>query len=71
MWPPPTIEAPCPVVDLYAVDETSVIAEPRRNHIPVPPARVRPHFVGFDEARVLTFEKADDSHALAFGGQWA
>jgi hypothetical protein len=65
--PPPAIEAPCPVVDLYAVDETSVIAEPRRNHIPVPPAQ-EPHFVGFDEARVLTFEKADDSHTLAFKG---
>ncbi len=49
--PPPAIEAPCPVVDLYAVDETSVIAEPRRNHIPVSPAQ-EPHFVGFDEARV-------------------
>ena len=66
--PPPAIEAPCQVLDLYATDETSVIAEPRRNHVPVPPA-AEPHFIGFEESRILTFEKAADSDgALAFRG---
>jgi len=65
---PPAIEAPCQVLDLYATDETSVIAEPRRNHLPVPPA-VEPHFIGFEESRVLTFEKvAETEGALAFKG---
>jgi nitroreductase len=66
--PPPAIEAPCPVLDLYAIGETSVIAEPRRNHLPVPPA-MEPHFIGFEESRILTFEKmADADGALAFNG---
>jgi hypothetical protein len=65
--PPPVIDAPCQVVDLYAIDETGVIAEPRRNHMPVPPA-IEPHFIGFDEARVLTFEKAGSDDVLAFNG---
>ncbi len=65
---PPPIDAPCQIVDLYAIDETSVIAEPRRNHQPVPPA-IEPHFIGFEDSRILTVEKAVDADgALAFKG---
>jgi hypothetical protein len=64
---PPALAAPCPVIDLYAVDETSVIAEPRRHDTPVPPA-FEPHYIGFEDSRILTVEKASAGDALAFTG---
>ncbi len=66
--PPPALDAPCPIVDLYAIDESSVIAEPRRNSVPVPPA-LEPHFIGFEESRILTVEQADEANGrLSFRG---
>lgn len=65
--PPPTLAAPCPTIDLYAIDETSVIAEPRRHGAPMPPA-FEPHFIGFEDSRILTVEKASDNAPLAFTG---
>jgi mycobactin salicyl-AMP ligase len=65
--PPPPLAAPCHVVDLYAIDETSVIAEPRRQEAPVPPA-FEPHFIGFEDSRVLTVEKTGTPDALTFTG---
>jgi hypothetical protein len=64
--PPPPFAAPCPLVDFYAIDETAAVAEPRRGASAAQPAP-EPHFVGLDEARVLTIERAAD-HALAFRG---
>jgi acyl-CoA synthetase (AMP-forming)/AMP-acid ligase II len=65
---PPAVEAPCPLIDLYAIDETGVIAEPRRNFIAVPPAQ-EPHFIGFEDSRVLTVEAAPDANGgLRFRG---
>lgn len=64
--PPAPLLAPCPLVDLYAVGETAAVAEPRRGGRPKPPA-AEPHFIGFDEARVLTIKRAAD-HPLAFSG---
>ena len=53
--PPETLAAACPIIDLYAVDEAAAIGELRRDGTPVPPAQA-PHFVGFDDARILTAE---------------
>lgn len=64
--PPPPFAAPCPLVDFYAIDETAAVAEPRRGASAAQPAP-EPHFVGLDEARVLTIERAA-AHALAFRG---
>ncbi len=58
--PPPVLDAPCPIVDLYAIDETGVIAEPRRNSMPAPPA-LEPHFIGFEKSRILTVEQAAEA----------
>jgi hypothetical protein len=52
---PKPLAAPCPIIDLYAVGEATAIAEQRLGGTPVPPANA-PHFVGFDEARILTLE---------------
>jgi hypothetical protein len=49
---PKPIEASCVLVDLYAIDERAAIAEPRQNGTAQPPAQ-EPHFIGFDEARIL------------------
>jgi acyl-CoA synthetase (AMP-forming)/AMP-acid ligase II len=53
--PPEPVATPCPIVDLYAIDETAVVAEARRAGTAVPPA-LAPHYIGFDEARILTVE---------------
>ncbi len=53
--PPEPLASPCPLIDLYAIDETAAIAEPRRAGTAMPPA-AEPHFVGFDDARILTVE---------------
>ncbi len=45
----------CPLFDLYAIDETAAIAEMRRGGMPGAPAQA-PHFIGFDDARILTVE---------------
>jgi acyl-CoA synthetase (AMP-forming)/AMP-acid ligase II len=63
---PPPFVCPCPLIDLYAIDEAAAVAEPRRGGMAMPPA-TEPHFVGFDESRVLTIEM-DSEHALAFRG---
>ena len=63
---PPPFVCPCPLVDLYAIDEAAAVAEPRRGARAAQPAP-EPHFIGFDEARVLTIERAAD-HALVFRG---
>jgi acyl-CoA synthetase (AMP-forming)/AMP-acid ligase II len=63
---PPPFVCPCRLIDLYAVDECAAVAEPRHGARAVQPAP-EPHFVGFDEARVLTIERAPE-HALAFRG---
>lgn len=64
--PPALLASSCRVIDLYAIDETAAVAEPRRGGYAVAPA-AEAHFVGFDEARVLTIEKAAE-HGLAFRG---
>ncbi len=64
--PPPPLACPCPSIDLYAIDESTAVTEPRRGERPVPPA-AEPHYVGFDEARILTVERTAD-HLLAFRG---
>jgi len=56
---PPALSAPCPLIDLYALGETAAVAERRRGEAATPPA-TEAHFVGFDDARVLTIERADD-----------
>ncbi len=53
--PPEPLATPCPVMDLYAIDEAAAIAELRRAGTAVPPA-LAPHFIGFDDARILTVE---------------
>lgn len=65
--PPPSFASPCPLVDLYAIDETAAVAEPRRGASAAQPAP-EPHFVGLDDARVLAIERVADDHALAFRG---
>ena len=42
---PPSFASPCPVVDLYAIDEAAAVPEPRRGARPAQPAS-EPHFVG-------------------------
>ncbi|MGH6817357.1 MAG: AMP-binding protein [Methylovirgula sp.] len=64
--PPPPRVCPCPLIDLYAIDESTAITEPRRGARAVQPAP-EPHYVGFDEARILTVERAAE-HVLAFRG---
>ncbi|MFZ1960040.1 MAG: AMP-binding protein [Methylovirgula sp.] len=64
--PPPPFACPCPLIDLYAIDESTAITEPRRGGRAVPPAP-EPHYVGFDEARILTVERAAE-HELMFRG---
>ena len=60
--------APCPLVDLYAIDEIAGVAEQRRGVTAMPPAG-EPHFVGFDEGRVLTVEAVGDKvDVLTFKG---
>ena len=53
--PPDHLQSPCPIVDLYAIDEIAAIGEPRRAGAAVAPAAA-PHYVGFDDARILTVE---------------
>jgi acyl-CoA synthetase (AMP-forming)/AMP-acid ligase II len=65
MSPSPFI-CPCPLLDLYAIDEYTAVAEPRRGLKAVQPAP-EPHFVGFDEGRILTIERAA-GQALVFKG---
>jgi hypothetical protein len=50
---PPMLEASCAILDLYAIEERAAVAEQRRDGLARPPAH-EPHFVGFDESRVLT-----------------
>jgi AMP-binding enzyme len=64
--PPPPLAGPCRLIDLYAIDESTAVSEPRRGERAVPPA-LEPHYVGFDEARILTVERTGE-HALAFRG---
>jgi acyl-CoA synthetase (AMP-forming)/AMP-acid ligase II len=49
---PETLEAPCALVDLYAIGETAAVAEPRRKGQALPPVH-EPHYVGIDESRIL------------------
>lgn len=49
------LSSPCPIVDLYAIDEIAAIGELRRAGAAVAPASA-PHYVGFDDARILTVE---------------
>ncbi|MGB9187343.1 MAG: hypothetical protein WCB34_05095, partial [Methylovirgula sp.] len=53
--PPEPLATPCPVIDLYAIDEAAAVGELRRAGTAVAPA-LAPHFVGFDDARILTVE---------------
>ncbi len=64
--PPPPLAAPCRLIDLYAIDESTAVAEPRHGERAVPPAP-EPHYVGFDTARILTVERSADQ-ALTFRG---
>lgn len=64
--PPPPFACPCRLIDLYAIDESTAVTEPRHGERAVPPA-LEPHYVGFDEARVLTVERTADQ-ALGFRG---
>ncbi|QXX76416.1 hypothetical protein [Methylovirgula sp. HY1] len=57
---PTAFDSPCPLIDLYAIDETAAIAEPRRAGMVSPPA-VEPHFIGFDDDRVLTVEACSEA----------
>lgn len=63
---PSSLACTIPVVDLYAVDESAVIAERRHGSTPLRPA-AEPHFVGFEESRVLTIEAAGNG-PLGFRG---
>ncbi len=58
--PPEPLPTACPIVDLYAIDEAAAVGELRRAGTAVPPA-LAPHFVGFDEARILTVEACPQS----------
>jgi len=49
------VPADCPLIDLYAIDEMAAVAEKRRGGMPVAPAQF-PHYVGFDDSRILTVE---------------
>lgn len=63
---PSSLACTIPVVDLYAIDESAVIAEPRHGPTPLRPA-AEPHFVGFEESRVLIIEAAGTG-PLSFRG---
>jgi acyl-CoA synthetase (AMP-forming)/AMP-acid ligase II len=66
--PPDALNAPCPILDLYAIDESAVIGELRRADTAVPPA-LAPHYVGFDDGRILTVESAPQpGYPLAYRG---
>ncbi|MGP0061908.1 MAG: AMP-binding protein [Beijerinckiaceae bacterium] len=52
---PERLNAPCALVDLYAIDEAAVIAEDRCDGVAQPPAR-QPHYIGVDETRVVAIE---------------
>jgi acyl-CoA synthetase (AMP-forming)/AMP-acid ligase II len=64
--PPRPFVCPCALIDLYAIDESTTVAEPRRGAQAVQPAP-EPHYVGLDEARILTVERIGGP-ALAFRG---
>jgi non-ribosomal peptide synthetase component F len=54
---PDPLFAPCPIVDLYAIDENAVVPERRGvGGAPLPPAN-DPHYVTFDGARVLSVRR--------------
>lgn len=53
--PPEPLASPCPMIDLYAIDETVAVAELRRAGTPLPPA-AEAHHVGFEDGRILTVE---------------
>ncbi len=52
---PERLNAPCALVDLYAIDETAVVAEERRDGNARPPAQ-EPHFIGVGGSRAVTVE---------------
>lgn len=59
---------PCPILDLYAIDEIAAIGELRRAGASVAPA-LAPHYVGFDDARSLTVEAVSQpGQPLAYRG---
>jgi acyl-CoA synthetase (AMP-forming)/AMP-acid ligase II len=49
---PERLNAPCALVDLYAIDETAAVAEERCDGIAKPPAQ-EPHFIGAEDSRVV------------------
>ena len=65
---PAPLASPCPLIDLYAIDETAAIAELRRAGTVLPPA-AEPHFIGFENDRILTVEAhAHIGRPLAYRG---
>lgn len=57
---PDPLAAPCPIFDLYAIDERAAVAEQREfGGVPVAPA-LSPHYVTFDGARILTAQRRWD-----------
>ena len=52
---PTALASPCPLIDLYAIGETAAIAELRHAGMVSPPAAA-PHFIGFEDDRILTVE---------------
>lgn len=66
---PQRLSAPCPLVDLYAIGETAVVAEPRRDGAALPPAH-EPHVIGFGDSRVLAIAstQAADQNVAALHG---
>lgn len=66
--PPASLASPCPLIDLYAIDEAAAVAELRQAGLILPPA-AEPHFIGFADDRVLTVEAcAQPSRPLACRG---
>jgi hypothetical protein len=62
------LAADCPIVDLYAVEETALIAEERRGGLAQPPAR-EAHYIGFENAKILAVRSAiNASGGLIFSG---
>ncbi len=52
---PERLNAPCALLDLYAIDEAAAVTEERCDGVAKPPAR-EPHYIGVDDTRVVAIE---------------
>jgi len=62
----PACACPCPLLDLYAIDERATIAEQRVNGEARWPTK--PHYISFDNARILVIEAKSDGDTMSLEG---